>query len=144
MWMRIAGWGLALSLAGAAMADEPVGPLWQVVALDGRDAEAPVPEMRFDEAGRLAGTGGCNRYRASVGIDGGAMRIEGTMATRMFCGPAVMAQEQAFFALLAQVDGWQIAAPDRLALFAGARVVIEARRGPPALANPSDLRQDKR
>lgn len=70
----------------------------------------------FGDDGRVAGSGGCNRYTASYTLDGAALSIGPAASTRMAClDPGVMDQESAFFAALGRVDRFEIDG-DRLQL----------------------------
>jgi len=66
---------------------------------------------QFDAAGFLAGSAGCNRYRASFEIDGDTMSIGPAASTRRLCSQpeGVIEQEVAFLALLEDVATYTIA-----------------------------------
>lgn len=75
-----------------------------VVALPDREVSA-----EFDPDGRVAGSGGCNRYFASYTVDGQNLTISQAGSTMMACEPAeVMAQEAAFLAALSSAATWQV------------------------------------
>jgi heat shock protein HslJ len=99
--------GLAAGLlVGATTArahdDKLAGGEW---VLDGGGGKPPV--LRF-EAGRVSGTGGCNRFGGSYESSGEALSFSPLAATRMACEPALMKSEQDFFAMLEQVRGMKL------------------------------------
>jgi heat shock protein HslJ len=64
---------------------------------------------RFTLDGRLAGSAGCNRYRALYRIDGGNMTIWSPVTTRRVCREeGVMAQEAAFLGILPRVVNYTL------------------------------------
>lgn len=65
--------------------------------------------MAFDAASRrLGGSGGCNRYNAAFDLSGEGLSIGPAAATRMACLPALMEQEQRFFAVLPRISRFDI------------------------------------
>lgn len=67
-----------------------------------RASAKPAPSLRFD-GGRVAGTGGCNRFGGRYVRDGDKLSFAPLMSTRMACRPDIMKAEQAFFDMLARV-----------------------------------------
>jgi heat shock protein HslJ len=66
--------------------------------------------LEFDAAARrVVGQGGCNRYHAAFDLSGEGLSIGPVAATRMACAPAVIEQEQRFFALLSRISRFDIA-----------------------------------
>ena len=63
-------------------------------------AEAPAT-LDFSKDGMLSGGSRCNRYFASYSLTGDHFSIGPLGSTRMFCGPAQMAQEERYFQALA-------------------------------------------
>jgi heat shock protein HslJ len=65
---------------------------------------------QFDGEGFLAGSAGCNRYRASFENDGDTMSIGPAASTRRLCAQpeGIMEQESAFLALLEDVATYSI------------------------------------
>jgi heat shock protein HslJ/uncharacterized lipoprotein YbaY len=57
---------------------------------------------------RLFGQSGCNRYIGSLAISGEGLRLSSGGITMMACPEPLMALEQAWIALLASVDGFDI------------------------------------
>ncbi|MGZ6368567.1 MAG: META domain-containing protein [Ktedonobacteraceae bacterium] len=67
-------------------------------------AEAPATldfSKEGDTKGMLSGGSGCNRYFANYSLADDHLRIGPLGSTRMFCGPAQMAQEERYFQALA-------------------------------------------
>ena len=78
-----------------------VGTRWLLIQLD--DEEVANSDgrfsLRFEDAKRLSGRGGCNRYSASCDAEaGGHLRVGPIASTRMTCPEAQ--RERAFFAML--------------------------------------------
>jgi heat shock protein HslJ len=90
----------AIAGLGPAHAHEErlAGGDWVLAGVSG--AQGPV--LRF-EAGRVSGTGGCNRFGGRYEEEGDRLVFSPLAATRMACAPDVMRQEQAFFAMLSKV-----------------------------------------
>ena len=75
-----------------------------VTALADREVTA-----EFNADGRVAGSGGCNRYFASYTVDGANVIIGQAGSTMMACEPVeVMEQEAAFLAALGTAATWHI------------------------------------
>ena len=91
-----------LTFAAPAFAHQEklAGGEWVLAGETGRHA----PSLRFD-AGRVAGTGGCNRFGGSYKLEGDALSFSPLAATRMACPEAIMKAEQDFFSLLGAVRG---------------------------------------
>lgn len=81
-----------------AQSDFLAGTQWVLAGEAGRHA----PALRFD-AGRVAGSGGCNRFNGRYELAGDALTLSPLAATRMACPAEIMKKEQAFFAMLAEV-----------------------------------------
>lgn len=58
--------------------------------------------------GKVAGSGGCNRYFAQAEVRDGAIRIGKAGATMMACAPALMDQERKFLAALEKAASYRI------------------------------------
>jgi putative lipoprotein len=103
----------SLLFADAALADEasvvPPEGKWLAEDINGAgvidDAQTTL-EIGAD--GQVSGSGGCNRFFGPVTINGGTISFGALGSTRMMCPPAVMDQEQEFFAALAEVRSWRI------------------------------------
>lgn len=64
--------------------------------------------ITFGSDGRVAGSGGCNRFTGSYVFDSGKLTFSALASTRMACPPEVMEKEQAFFDLLDKVRGVKV------------------------------------
>jgi heat shock protein HslJ len=93
------------------------GSLWLVTGLNnGRQAVvSPLAgttlSLELDSRQHLVGSAGCNRYRASVRLGQGTLRIATPVATtRKLCSrpDGVMEQERQFLQALESADGWQV------------------------------------
>lgn len=106
------------------------GGEWVVEDIGGRGViDNEQVTIGFREGGSMGGSGGCNRYNAGFTLTGEGLGIGPAAATMMACAEAVMAQEQALFAALAAVAGFDIDATGALVLKdAGGAAVITARR----------------
>ena len=90
-----------------AQSQRLVGSTWRVAGFNnGRQAlVSPILgtslSLRVVKAGQLAGSAGCNRFTATVRLEGTRLRIGTPVATRKRCaGAGVMEQEQQFLAAL--------------------------------------------
>ncbi|MCP9785293.1 META domain-containing protein [Cyanobium sp. N5-Cardenillas] len=64
--------------------------------------------LRF-EAGRVAGSDGCNRFGAPVTVQGSALQVSPRgLSTKMACPPAVMNQAEAFQSALRNSRGFRL------------------------------------
>lgn len=79
----------------AALHDEPILPGTHISA-------------RFDAAGAVSGSSGCNRYRASYRIDGASLAITAATGTLMACPPPLMEQERAYLAALQATAAFEV------------------------------------
>ncbi len=66
--------------------------------------------LTFLAEGRVAGSGGCNRYFAGYTIDGDTLAITMPGSTMMACPEPIMDQEQAYFQLLQAVTTYALTA----------------------------------
>jgi heat shock protein HslJ len=78
-----------------------------------QEPQPALPEARVDlvfdqQAGRVAGKAGCNRYFGGYTREGTTLTIGQAGATRMACAEAVMRQEAAYLAALGTVSGYTI------------------------------------
>lgn len=100
-----------------AGAFELAGTQWQLSELGAKPpVEGTTITAQFSSDGVVAGSGGCNRYRAAFTTSGDTIKIDEAIAsTMMACEPEVMEQETAFFAALGAAKGFT-ATPEKLAL----------------------------
>ena len=64
--------------------------------------------MGFDGAGRVYGSGSCNRYNGPATLTGETLSFGAMASTSMACPEALMTQERRFFEALAEVSGFDI------------------------------------
>jgi heat shock protein HslJ len=106
----ITGVGLALHGCESARPFERI--TWQLTALDGASVtaadERQAAYLHFDDGPpqRVTGSTGCNRLAGSYSLRGSGLQFGPLATTKMACADG-MAQEQAFLAALAAVDGWR-------------------------------------
>ena len=112
-------------LVFAALKPAPlVGPLWRFAGFVDANgiARSSVANseitISFDDAGKLAGSSGCNSYSTTYEVSGDQLSITGPMAsTMMMCpDPAIMEQEEEYLEVLASVSSFTIEGK-QLALF---------------------------
>lgn len=98
--------------AASAMSKPPVEtPTGKWLAEDIRgggvlDRVESVLELAPD--GQVTGSGGCNRMSGRAEITGDRITFGPLLSTKMACAPAVMAQEDKFFAALNQAAAWRV------------------------------------
>jgi heat shock protein HslJ len=85
--------------------------------------------IAFDGRGRVAGSGGCNRFAGGYTLEGAALRFGQLAGTMMACVPALGEQEQRFHVALAEVRAWRIDNGLLQLTNASGVVVIRAARG---------------
>jgi heat shock protein HslJ len=99
-----------------AVAPPLVGTEWVAIGINnGRGGVVSAVEgarvtANFDDEGRVAGSGGCNRFMATYEVDGDAIRIGPVAGTRMMCSEpeGVSEQEGSYFAALERASSWSI------------------------------------
>ena len=81
------------------------GAAWLLEDLAGRGViDNSRTTLQFLADGKVAGSGGCNRYSGSVTLKGSLITFTPLASTMMACAPALMDQETHFFAALTQAD----------------------------------------
>lgn len=123
---------LALSFAAAlpasVLAQDLVGATFHVESIAGARVVAKAATFQVTPDGRVAGSGGCNRYSGAGALAAGQASFGAIASTRMACAPDLMAQEQAFFAALQKTTRYE-AKDDALALIdASGAVLVRLRR----------------
>jgi len=110
---------------------------WDATAFLQRDAvSSPLPGTEvtavFGEDGTLAGTAGCNTYRATYEIDGAAITIGEPVATKKACTTpeGVMEQEQAYLAALPRAASYRVEGSTLSLLTAEGTYVANYQRAP--------------
>lgn len=88
------------------------GGTWLVEDIAGRGViDYAQSTISFDPDGTVSGSGGCNRFRGSATIEGNALTFGPLAATKKACVPALLDQEQKFFAGLADVQSFRLKGP---------------------------------
>ena len=72
-----------------------------------------------EQAGRLSGSGGCNRYFASYTLTADRLQVRSLGATRMMCSPVQMEQEDRFFQALSTARRCEMSQDELLIAYAG-------------------------
>jgi putative lipoprotein len=86
------------------VAHELVGTRWLAEDIRGGGVlDRAQSTLAFVDAGRVAGSGGCNRFGGGVTLDGETITFGPLMSTRMACVEAVMNQESNYLGALAEV-----------------------------------------
>jgi heat shock protein HslJ len=109
------------------------GTSWLAEDVGGRGVlDHPQTTMSFDQAGRVSGSGGCNRYGGPVAISGETIRFGPLASTRMACPPAIGDQEGRFFAALQSTTRFVVDPEDKMVLYdaAGQAVATFSRVAP--------------
>lgn len=100
---------------------------WLVAEIGGAAViEGAGLSLEFGTDGRVAGSGGCNRWFASFDLTGEGLGIGPAGATMMACAAPVMDQERRFFEALSKVTGFDIDATGALVLLGPEGSVITA------------------
>ena len=105
----------------ADLAQAPlIGTSWLAEDIRGRGViDNAQTTITFDGEGRVAGSGGCNRYFGPVNINGDAISFGNLGSTRMACVPALMDEERKFFDALAATRSYRFDDPGHKLLFLG-------------------------
>jgi putative lipoprotein len=83
--------------------------VWLIDAVGGEPVLAQTqPTLSIAADRRAGGSSGCNNWFAEARFDGAALYFGAVAATRMACGPEVMAQETAFFQALDAVAAYEL------------------------------------
>jgi heat shock protein HslJ len=95
----------AMSGGPAPTASMLIGSEWLLVEgqADGA-ADRFRATLAFPEPGRVAGSGGCNRFGAAADFEGRTVSIRQLVATRRVCPPQVMAHEIRYLAALGAAE----------------------------------------
>ena len=72
-----------------------------------------------EQAGRLSGSGGCNRYFGSYTLTADRLQIGSMASTRMMCDPVRMEQEDRFFQALLTAERCELSQGELLIVYAG-------------------------
>lgn len=104
----IAGAAMTVDASGAARLE---GPTWLAEDIRGRGVIDNAQSKIAIAAGKVTGSGGCNRLFGSATIAGETLTFGGIGTTRMACVPALMNQEQRFLAALAATRTYRFDGP---------------------------------
>ena len=116
---------------GGDPADLLTGGAWRITAIG--DAALIEPErlsLNFPDAGRVAGSGGCNRIVGGFSLSGEGLHFGPMASTMMACPEPLMEQERRMLDSLEQVAAFDIDSRGRLILLGEDRrtILIEAAR----------------
>ncbi len=116
---------------------------WRVEDIDqGGVIDFSMTTLRFEEADRISGSTGCNRYSAAVDTDKNAFLVSQAVTTRMACSTAIAMQEQRFLNALNDATRYQIESDTWLVIYDKAdkpRLKLISMSPQP---EPRDLRSD--
>ncbi len=85
------------------------GVEWVVKTMGKDDIKENAPYIVLQDDGRIVGKAGCNQFSGNYLLEGSGLNFpQGFMATKMMCGEASMATENAFLAALPTVSQWSI------------------------------------
>jgi heat shock protein HslJ/membrane-bound inhibitor of C-type lysozyme len=106
------------------------GAEWVVEDISGAGVvDGSRPTLTFGADGSVSGRGSCNRYNGQYALTGEGITLPGPLAsTEMACEPAVMDQEQRFFAIMGDLQSFSISPDGALVLQALNSGSITARR----------------
>ena len=77
---------------------------WEVIAINGNSWQGLHPPTITFSGNSISGSGGCNRYQATMESYGDTFEVGPTAATKMACPGNADALESSFFAVLAVVN----------------------------------------
>lgn len=104
------------------------GRTWVVEDIEGGGViDSARTTLGFDGAGRVHGSGACNRYNGAVTLTGEGLGFGAIASTMMACPDAIMSQEQRVFAAMEQVTGFDIDETGALVLRGPGGPLITAR-----------------
>ena len=94
------------------------GSQWLAEDIGGRGVmDMAQSTIRFDQQGRAAGNGGCNRYFGEYTLVDSNLSFGPIGSTRMACPESLMNQEQNFFAALEATRSYRLDALTDLLFF---------------------------
>ena len=81
---------------------------WVLASLSGGTITAPAPTLAFEEAGRVHGSSGVNRFGGDCTIDGTEIRFGPLMSTKMAGPPERMELERRYLEVLGKANRWSV------------------------------------
>ncbi|MDQ8698899.1 META domain-containing protein [Hyphomicrobium sp. LHD-15] len=115
LWRCLIGLSVVLTAASGVRAEDEaglVGATWLAEDIGGAGVVDNVQsKITIDSAGKVSGSGGCNRLIGSVEVDGDKITFAPPATTRMMCPPAVMDQEGKFIDALQKARGFTLEEP---------------------------------
>ncbi len=106
LWLKRAADGSAGGTSGLS------GTAWRLEDLGGAGVlDRAEATLEFPEAGRVAGSGSCNRFFGSVEISGESIRFGQMGSTRMACPEAVGMQEDKYLKALQDAERYTLDGP---------------------------------
>lgn len=112
---------------GGATVDLLTEGQWVVQSVEGVPVtEEARPTLRFDAAGRVAGSTSCNDFTGPYTLSGEGLRFGPAAATRKACPPPLMDLEQRFLAALRHVNRFDFDDSGALILVGTRGTVLEA------------------
>ncbi len=99
--------------------DRLIGIEWLALDIDGTPVKNKTEStINFEDATRVTGSGGCNRFFGAVKLSGETLLVEPLGTTRMACPDTIMNQEHRFLKALESVRRYRVDdATDLLYLF---------------------------
>ena len=116
---------------GGDPADLLTGDAWRITALGGATLIEPERlSLNFLDAGRVAGSGGCNRIVGGFSLTGEGLKFGPMASTMMACPDPLMEQERRMLDALEQVAAFDVDESGTLRLLGEdhSTVLIEAKR----------------
>lgn len=85
------------------------GTSWLATDIGGKGVTDGVrPTLTFAEPGKVAGTGGCNRFFGAVTVDGPSVEFGKMGSTMMACPPPLMEQEKRYLDALGEAKRFEV------------------------------------
>lgn len=98
--------------------DSLIGSRWVAEAIEGRGViDLLQSTISFDDATRVTGSGGCNRFFGPAQISGARIELGPLASTKMACSEAVLDQEYRYLKTLESVRGYRLDAQTDLLYF---------------------------
>lgn len=110
-------------------ADALAGTSWTLSQIDGAEpaSDGRPAGVEFDQAGRLSGSTGCNRFFGGYTVAGAALSLGQMGSTRMACPEPLMAQETTFLAILGEAATYAVDGDTLTISAADGRTLVFAR-----------------